>query len=221
MMGPNGHIIFFHKLCGGHGNISAARHHPGHNAHSVGENDGAFGGRLPKLAGEDLIVERKHECQSNDICGVCMVYNAVASLCQPFFDLVVHKVGGKLARGAAAVFKSPAYSVFFSAAVDFDDGDVCCRVQNYVAEIFSASRHEEKLTRKVGNRGADFLPFSRKNKVGFYFLNFFRFYAVGKISSVAFVPALLPAVVGHSYKSFKKFRIFDRHYLRSSKTFFS
>lgn len=107
----------------GDGDVSAAGHHPGNDTHSVGKNDRAFGGRFPKLSGEYFIVKGEHKGQSDDVGSVGVIDDPVTSVCQLFLDLVIHQMCGQLACGTAAVYKTPAYAVFFTLSVDLDNGD--------------------------------------------------------------------------------------------------
>ena len=205
MMCPDGQIVFLHQFGGSYRDLSAARYHPGHYAHTIREYYGALGCHLPQFSGEYLILQRKHEGQRNDIGGMCMIYHTVVGILQ-LLHFQIHQVAGELGGRSAPVYQTPYDTVILTLVVKFDHADRIFRLNADITKIFATAGHQEILSCQCGNCGADGLELLRL-KVLLYQFYLFRLHTVRQVAAVTFMPALLPAVICHSDKSLYKFCI--------------
>ena len=199
MMRPHRRVVPLHLLTGGQGDVSAAGHHPRHNAHAAGEHHGALGGSLPQRTGELAIRQGQHEGHGDDVGGMRMVDHAAGTIGGSHADRVVHEVAGELAGGTAAVDQAPHNAVAVALVVDLHHADAVLGIKDHIAEVLAAAGGQEVLARQVraGDAHVDPGP-GRLVKEGLHLRHFLGGQAVGQVAAVALMPALEPAVVAHA-----------------------
>ena len=105
-----------------------------------------------------------------------------------------------------AITFTPADAIVLTLVVQLDDAEGILGLNDHIPEIFAGTGHQEILFRQLRYDRADRTPFAG-GELFLHGLNFLCLDAIGKVSSVSLVPALLPSVVSHSHKSFYKFRV--------------
>ena len=199
MVGPDSRVELLHLLAGGQGDVSAAGHHPRHNAHAAGEHHGALGRALPQGAGEIAVGQGQDEGHRDDVGGVGVVDHAVLAVRGLGADAVVHVVAGELAGGLAAVHQAPADAVGIALVIDLDHADGILGIGNDVAEELAAAGGEEVGAGQILAGDAHGDPGTGLSvEEGGDFGDFRVGETVGQVAAVAFVPALMPAVVSHA-----------------------
>ena len=142
---PDGSLIGFHQLTGGHGNVCTAGHHPRADAHALREHHRALGGALPQGTGEIPVGQGQNVGQSDDIGGMAMVDDAVCAVRGRLADAVVHEVAGELGSGLCAAFQAPDDAPAVALVVDLHDADAMDGVRPHVAEELAGTGGDEIL----------------------------------------------------------------------------
>ena len=82
-------------------------------------------------------------------------------------------------------------------------------------ELAAAGDHEI-FPGKTRHTGTDFLPFTGRAEIGTGLLYFLRLHAIGKVSAVAFVPALGDSILGQANISLYDLNIQNTHFYHVS-----
>ena len=212
MLCPDGGLISFHQLTGGHGNVCPAGHHPRADAHALREHHRALGGALPQRTGEVPVGQGQDVGQGNDVGGVAVVDNAVYTISGSLADAVIHKVAGKLGCGLCAVLQAPDDAPAVALVVDLYDADAMDGVRLYVAEELARAGGDEILPGQIIRLHPHVHPLpGLRVKEEAALCHFLFLHAVGQVAAVALVPALQPAIVAHPHKAFDNFNIQNTH----------
>lgn len=99
MLGPDSGLVGFHLLAGDHGNVGAARYHPGADTYAFGEDHRGLAGALPQGTAEIPVCEGQDVGQSNDVGGVAVVDDPVGAIGGGLVHTVVHEMAGELTGG--------------------------------------------------------------------------------------------------------------------------
>jgi len=209
---PDGSLIGFHQLTGGHGNVCTAGHHPRADAHALREHHRALGGALPQGTGEVPVGQGQDVGQGDHIGGVAVVDDTVCAIGGGFADAMIHKVAGELGCGLCAVLQTPDDAPAVALVVDLHDADAVNRVRLHVAEKLAGAGGDEILTRQIVRLHPHVHPFAGLLvKEGAALCHFLFLHAVGQVAAVALVPALQPAIVAHPHKAFYDLNIQNTH----------
>ena len=216
MLGPDGCLEGLHLFAGGQGDLRTAGHHPGHHAHAAGEDHGALRGALPQDAAEIPVRQGQHIGHGDDVGRMGMINHAGGAVRGGHADGVVHKVGGELTGGAAAVHQAPDDAVAVALIVDLHDADAVLGIEDHVAEEFAAAGGNEVFPGQVfsGNAHAD--PGAGLGvEEGLHGFHFLRLQPVGEVAAVALMPALEPAVVAGADVFLHDIQIENAHFFFS------
>ena len=212
MLCPDGSLIGFHQLAGGHGNVRPAGHHPRADAYALREHHRALGGALPQGTGEVPVGQGQNVGQGNHVGGVAVVDDTVCAIGGGFADAVIHKVAGELGCGLCAVLQAPDDAPAVALVVDLHNADAVYRVRLYVAEELAGAGGDEILPRQIICLYAHVHPLpGLRIKEGAALCHFLLLHAVGQVAAVALVPALQPAIVAHPHKTFDDINIQNTH----------
>ena len=208
---PNGSLVFFHQLTGSHGNVSTAGHHPGADADTLREDDRAFSSALPQSTGKITVSQRQNVGQGNYVGSMAVVDHAVGTVGGGLAHAVVHKVAGKLGSRLCAIGQAPDNAPAIALIIDLNNADAVDRVWLHIAEELAGTGGDEIFPGQVISLNAHVDPLARgfvkeRTACG----NIFLGHAVGQVAAVALMPALQPAVVAHTDKTFYVCYIINR-----------
>jgi len=113
----------------------------------------------------------------------------------------------KFACRTAAVYKTPYDSVAVACVIDLKNAHIGGRISLNVLEELACTRYHEIFIFEVIRLNAEVDPGSVVCKVRLARFNLFGCHAVGKVSAVALMPALLVAVIAGKCKFFDYFKI--------------
>ena len=128
-------------------------------------------------------------------------------------DAVVHVVALELTGRTGAVGKTPHNAKGVAGLVDFDDADVGMRILQNIAHILARAGAHKVLAGEVLSAHAHLDPLAGLLKERLGLGDLFIGHAIGEVSTVALMPALLKAIVAQAAKALDERQIFHCHCL--------